>query len=189
MERIARLLGDTPLFSRFDRWALQYMASLAERRQYKPNEWLFHELEPRAWLGILEEGEVKIVRGQDDQQAYLAVLGPGAILSERIILEDLPHTVGSFAQKGTVIIQFSRETLKTIKKYRPDLYYRIVARITQLLNDRIRYAAERPTIENISYPEHNAGIEMTEKTWNILSIHRGVAIAWGPKAPLVERTN
>jgi len=168
MERIAGLLGDTPVFSQFDRWTLQYMAGLAERSQYKPNEWLFHELEPRAWLGILEEGEVRIVRSHDDQQVCLAVRGRGSILSERIIVEDRPHTVGSFTQRGAVIIQFSREALKRIKKNHPDLYYRLVARTTELVNDRMRYAAERPTIEDISYLERNAGVEGTKDTWSIL---------------------
>ena len=66
MQGIAGLLGETPVFSKFDKWSLQYMAGLAERKEYKAGEWLFREFAPREWFGVIERGDVRIVRGPDD---------------------------------------------------------------------------------------------------------------------------
>ncbi len=74
MERIARLLKETPVFSGFDKWALEYLAGLAERKEYKSGEWLFHESTSREWFGIVERGEVLIVRGKEEQSSDLAIL-------------------------------------------------------------------------------------------------------------------
>ena len=168
MEQIVGLLENTPLFSRFDRWTLQYMAGLAQRRIYKPDRWLFRESDPRGWFGVVQEGEVRIMRGLDDGQICLAVLGRGGILSERIVLDDLPHTVSGYTTKGAVVVQFPRKVLNRIKEDRPDLHYRIAARIKQLISDRMRYSAERLTIEDVSHLERDAGSGRMEGIWGIL---------------------
>lgn len=148
VEQIINVLKETPVFSPFDQWTLQYIAGLAKRKRYKPKEWLFHQSTARKWLGIVERGNIRIIRGTDEEGTCLAILKEGVILSERILLEDLPHTVGCFTEGGALIIQFSRESLDRIRKDRPDLYYLIVARLSEIVNDRIRYAAGRPTIES-----------------------------------------
>jgi hypothetical protein len=74
MEKIARLLKETPVFSGFDMWSLEYLAGLAERKEYKSNEWLFHEFTPREWFGIGEKSEVHIVRGTEEQYSVLAIV-------------------------------------------------------------------------------------------------------------------
>ena len=168
MEQVARLLKETPIFSGFDKWSLQYIAGLAERKEYKPNEWLFQEFAPREWFGIIEKGEVSIVQGSDDQRTCLAVLKEGGILSERLLLNDLPHSVGCFTQEGAVVVQFSRQVIERARSKRPDLHYRIVARVAYIVSDRLRYAAKRLTIENISYLESDIGRNWNRNTWSIL---------------------
>jgi aspartate ammonia-lyase len=168
MEQVVRLLEDTPVFSALDRWSLRYLAGLAERKEYKPNKWLFHESTPREWLGIVERGHVKIVRRQDDKRSCLAVVNRGGILSEYLLLDYLPHSVGGFTPDGAAVIQFSREAFERVRKDRPDLYYRIVARVSRIVNDRLRYATGRPAIEDALYPaDKTTSLEM-EDTWSIL---------------------
>jgi len=116
----------------------------------------------------VEQGEVLIVRNPEDQGSCAAILGQGAILSERLLLEDLPHTVSCFAQEGTVIVQLSCEAFERIRKDRPDLHCRIVARVSEIMSDRIRYAAGRPTIEIISSFEIASQKKETESIWSIL---------------------
>lgn len=152
MKQAAVLLKDTPVFSNFDRWSLQYLASLSKRVQYKPGEWLFEECTLPEWFGIIEKGAVSIVEGPADQRRCLATLKEGAILSEHIFLNDLPHAVGCFTQDGAIVLQLSRRALQEARRTRPDLYYRIGARIAFLVCDRLRYAPERLAIEDFSYP-------------------------------------
>ncbi len=132
MEQIVKLLKENPVFSIFDSWTLQFISRLTKRQTYKPKQWLFRQSEPRGWFGIVEKGEVRILPNPEDQESCLATLRQGGILSERILIEDLPHTVSCFTQEGTVIVQLSREALERIRKDRIDLHYRIVARANKI---------------------------------------------------------
>jgi len=151
MEKIIRLLEDLPPFAGLDKWTLNYMAGLAERKEYAPNEWLFHESTPRQWFGVVEQGEVRIVRGLPAQNTCLAILKEGGILSEGLLLDDLPHSASCFTREGVVVVQFSRQAVERAKTDRPDLFYRIVARVAQIISDRLRYATERLTGQDTSY--------------------------------------
>lgn len=151
MEKVIRLLGDLPLFSGFDQETLHYLAGLAERKYYEPNEWLFHESTPRQWFGVVELGEVRIVRGLHGQQICLAVLREGGVLSEGFLLDDLPHSAGSYTREGATVVQFSRQAIDEAKTDRPDLFYGIVARVAQIISDRLRYAAERLSGQDTAY--------------------------------------
>jgi len=182
MEQVVRLLEETPLFSDFDKWSLQYLAGLAERKEYKPNKWLFREFAPREWFGVVERGEVKIIHGPEGRNPCLAVVKRGGILSEHLLLDTQPHSVGGFTQEGAVVVQFSRDAFKRAHKDRPDLYYRIVARLTRIVNDRLRYATRRPTIEDmIDDPVKTAAMEI-EGTWSILRRNE-TAASWKPSKP------
>jgi len=143
MERIATLLGRTSLFSGADPGTLRGLADLAERREYGPGEWLFHESTPRQWFGVVEQGEVELVRGLHGQQRRLAVLGEGGVLSEGLLLDDLPHSTSALTRQGAVVVQFSRTAVERARKERPDLYYRVAARVAQMMSERLRFAAER----------------------------------------------
>ncbi len=151
MEEIVKLLQDLSLFAGLDKLTLNYLAGLAERREYEPNEWLFHQSTPRQWFGVVERGEVRIVRGMSPQQTCLAVLNRGGIVSEGLLLDDLPHSASSFTREGAVVVQFSRRAIERARTDRPDLFYGIVAHVAQIISDRLRYAAERLPGQDTSY--------------------------------------
>jgi len=139
MEQMVVLLERTSLFSGVDPGTLRELAGLAERREYGPGEWLFHESAPRQWFGVVERGEVELVRGLHGQQRRLALLGEGGILSEGLLLDDLPHSTSALTRQGAVVVQFSRTAVEQARKDRPDL----ASRVAQMVSERLRFAAER----------------------------------------------
>ncbi|NLT68709.1 MAG: cyclic nucleotide-binding domain-containing protein [Acidobacteria bacterium] len=164
MQGIAGLLGETPVFSKFDKWSLQYMAGLAERKEYKAGEWLFREFAPREWFGVIERGDVRIVRGPDDHHTLLAVLGRGGILSESILLSNRNHSTGAYTREGAVVARFFREAMEKARKERPDLHYRILACIAQAAAERLRYAADCLTPE-----DQEVAFGQPQSTWSIVN--------------------
>ena len=64
---------------------------------YKAGDYLYHESTPRLWMGIVEEGEIEIVRGLHGSSVRLATLTPGTGFSEGVMLEDLPHSGSAVA--------------------------------------------------------------------------------------------
>ncbi len=110
---------------------------------YSPEEWLFHESTPRQWAGVVLDGEVEIVRGLHGASKKVAVLGPGALISESALLDELPHSTGALTRKGAVIWQISRETIEAYREERPEVFYRVVGRVAKRLSDRLRAVSEQ----------------------------------------------
>ena len=116
-----------------------------EQKTYAAEEWLFHESTPRQWAGLVIDGEVTIVRGLHGSTRHLAVLTPGALIAESAFLEEEAHGTGAFTRSGATVWQISQTALAAFREEKPDLFYRIVARVAAGISDRLRMAAERVT--------------------------------------------
>ena len=110
---------------------------------YRAGDYLFHESTPRQWLAMVIEGEVDLVRGQHGQSTFIGVAQPGAILSEGVMLDDVPHSTSAVTRQGAKLWQISRAELDAIRKESPEVFYRIVAQVARRLSDRLRAASER----------------------------------------------
>jgi aspartate ammonia-lyase len=133
------------------------LAAIVERGQivpYEPAACLFHESTPREWLGIVVDGTVEIVRGLHGRQTHLATLTDGALISEGILLDECAHSASAFARsKGTRVLQVPQAVLQQVKASKPDVYYRLVARVAQRIGDRLRAASERLAEQSEAAPE------------------------------------
>ena len=116
-----------------------------EQKTYAPEEWLFHESTPRRWGGLVIEGEVTIAQGLHGSSRDLAVLAPGALIGEGAFLEENAHSTGAFTRKGATVWQISQTALTLFREEKPDLFYRIVARVAAGISDRLRLASQRVT--------------------------------------------
>ncbi len=143
MEHLRKLLESTALFSGLDDQDLRYLANLAERREYGPGEWLFHESTPRQWLGVVERGEVELSRGLHGKTVRLAVVREGGILCEGVLLDEMPHSTSAFTRQGATVIEISTDVVEKIRQERPDLFYRTAARAARAISERLRFAADR----------------------------------------------
>jgi aspartate ammonia-lyase len=121
-----------------------------EQHTYKAEEWLFHESTPRKWAGLVLDGEVEIVRGLHGSTKHLAVLAPGALISESTFLDEVPHGTGAFTRLGATVWQISRNGIETFREKKPEVFYRIIARVAAGISNRLRMASERFT--DISVP-------------------------------------
>ena len=121
-----------------------------EQRTFDAEEWLFHESTPRKWAGLVLDGEVEIVRGLHGSTKHLAVLAPGALISESAFLDDVAHGTGAFTRLGATVWQISKDRIEAFRQERPDVFYRIIARVAAGISDRLRKASER--FDDISTP-------------------------------------
>jgi aspartate ammonia-lyase len=122
------------------------LAAIVERGQvvaYDAGACLFHESTPRQWLGIVAAGEVEIVRGLHGRHTHLATLTDGALVAEGILLDESAHSASAFARgAGTRVVQVPRAVLEELRSSKPDMYYRLVARVAQRISDRLHAASE-----------------------------------------------
>ena len=110
---------------------------------YMPGEWAFHESTPRLWAGIVLDGEVEIMRGLHGSTTRVAVLRPGALIAESALLDDLPHSTSAVVRHGAEVWQIPRRHLEEFRAQKPDVYYRIVARVAKGISERLRISTHR----------------------------------------------
>ena len=118
-----------------------------EQVTYDPEDWLFHESTPRQWAGLVIDGEVTIVRGLHGSTRHLASLVTGALIAESAFLEEGAHGTGAFTRSGATVWQISQAELSAFREKKPDLYFRIVAKVAANISDRLRMASDRITGE------------------------------------------
>ncbi|RYD33277.1 MAG: cyclic nucleotide-binding domain-containing protein, partial [Verrucomicrobiaceae bacterium] len=109
---------------------------------YPAGAWLFHESTPRLWMGIVEEGEVEIVRGNHGSSTRLATLRRGSAFSEGVLLDDLPHSASAVALTDVRVWLIPRAVFETLRAERPEVFYRMVGHIARRLSGRLAAANE-----------------------------------------------
>ena len=86
---------------------------------YKAGDYLYHESTPRLWMGILEEGEIEIVRGLHGSSVRLATVTPGTIFSEGVMLEDVPHFGSAVARTAARVWEIPRGVFDEVRAAKP----------------------------------------------------------------------
>jgi aspartate ammonia-lyase len=114
-----------------------------EKRSYQPNDWLFQESTPRFWAGIILEGDVELVRGLHGSSRHIGSLIAGTLISEGAFLGDDSHSTGAFTRHGATIWQISKEKIDAYRDEKPDIFYRIVARVAVGINRRLRSLSDQ----------------------------------------------
>ncbi|MBC2736372.1 MAG: aspartate ammonia-lyase [Desulfobacteraceae bacterium] len=114
-----------------------------QKKVYAAEEWLFHESTPRLWAGTILEGEVIITRGLHGTSRQVAVLGPGALISESALIDETAHSTGAFARHGAVVWQISTDKIAAFRKQKPEIFFRIVARTSRRISERLRVVSEQ----------------------------------------------
>ena len=117
-----------------------FLAGLVQTRVYAPGEWLFHESTPRQWYGIVASGEVDLQVGLHGAVKRLGVIREGGSLSQGLLVEDGAHIASAFTRSGATVLQLVRADIEKLREERPALFYRLVARMSHFLSDRIRMA-------------------------------------------------
>ena len=112
---------------------------------YKAGDYLYHESTPRLWMGIVEEGEIEIVRGLHGHSLRLATLTPGTGSSEGVMLDDLPHSGSAIALTAVRVWQIpcARFSKKSALQ-NPNSFIAWSARSRRRLSARLRAAGEQP---------------------------------------------
>ena len=138
-----------------DKAELKKFFDHGEQRTYDAEEWLFHESTPRRWGGIILDGEVEIVRGLHGSTKHYAVLGAGEMISEDVFLGDPPHTNGALTRLGATVWQITTKQIGAFRTEKPDLFYRIVARVAAGISERLRVVSQ--SIAHVESPAHLKG--------------------------------
>ncbi|EDY20843.1 cyclic nucleotide-binding protein [Chthoniobacter flavus Ellin428] len=116
---------------------------------YQAGDYLFHESTPRLWLGIVQEGQVEIMRGTHARQVDLVTLSSGAVISEGVVLDESPHATSAVTRQGATVWQIPRAALEKVRAEKPEVFCRLAGRIAARLSERLNHAAGRIAGEKV----------------------------------------
>jgi aspartate ammonia-lyase len=121
---------------------LEVLIGQGRTHLFPAGTYLFHESMPRLWMGIVEEGEIEIIRGNHGSSTRLATLTRGTAFSEGVLLDDLPHSASAVALTEVKVRLIPREVFEKIRAEQPEVFYRMVGHVARRLSARLRAANE-----------------------------------------------
>ncbi|MCE5334799.1 MAG: aspartate ammonia-lyase [Desulfobacteraceae bacterium] len=142
-EFVDMMIGHISTLAGIDPKDLSGIVDHGIRMVYSAGEWLFHESMPRLWVGVVESGEVRLVRGLHGAEISLGTLGAGAMIAESTLLHDSAHSTSAFTPTGAVVLQVPRESLELLRQNKPSVFYKIVAQAAKRISDRLQEATEK----------------------------------------------
>lgn len=133
-------LRSLPLFKGMDDQALVQLASDLQPWVVTADEFIFHQGDTGSTCYLIERGRVRIfVLGENGQELSVRVFGPGRIIGEMSLLDDLPRSASAQAMTETHLLLLHRDRLH---HYLHD-YPALALNLMQALSGRIRQLNEQ----------------------------------------------
>jgi len=132
-------LQSLPLFRGLSGDALRHLAAESRHCWFRAGEVVFYQGEPGSTCHIIMRGRVRVfVVGADGRELAVRILGPGEIVGEMALFEDLPRSASVEALEETQTLALHRDVLIYCLRNSPALALSLL----RDLSARLRYATE-----------------------------------------------
>lgn len=136
------VLAKVDLFSEFSKKELQALARICQERKYKAGTTLVSQGDTGVGLYIITSGKVRVLKAVDPDKAeeVLAEEGPGSVLGEMALLDDLPRSATMVAVDDVTALLLPVWEFRTTLQQHPDIGIKMLS----VLSRRLRKAEQRP---------------------------------------------
>jgi CRP/FNR family transcriptional regulator, cyclic AMP receptor protein len=134
-------LARVDLFSTLTKKELQTLAKSSQERSYSAGKTIFSQGDTGTGLYVVKSGKIRITQAQDPDKAEeeLTVLGPGGVMGEMALLDDLPRSATATAVEDVTALVLPVWEFRTILHSNPDIGTKLLA----VLSRRLRKAENR----------------------------------------------
>lgn len=135
------ILARVDLFSTLSKKELQTLAKSSQERSYSAGKTLFSQGDTGVGLYIIKSGKVRIVQAGNPDRAEeeLAIVGPGDVLGEMALLDDLPRSATVVAVEDVTALLLPVWEFRGVLQNHPDIAVKMLA----VLSRRLRKAEKR----------------------------------------------
>lgn len=140
-ETVHALLQNIPLFDGLSRKELSAVESILHRREYDPDEILFHQGNPGVGMYIIQEGTIDIL--YEPTGDTLAELTDGDFFGELALLNETPRSATAISRADSVLYGLFRPDLLDLVERDPSLGVQILLRMGQVLSERLIHTNEQ----------------------------------------------
>ena len=136
----ARLLGQVPLFIDLSGRELQRLGAACRQQDFAPGDVVLRQGEPGDTLYVIVSGRAQVTRHGDNVTSYgLATVGPGEVVGDMALLDDLPHSATVTALEPTRVLALPVFEFRAALREEPDITIRLLAAVSR----RLRQAEAR----------------------------------------------
>lgn len=158
-EDLVDVLGRVGIFEGLSNEELRQIERIVHRRTYRPQETIVRQGAPGVGMYIIQSGAANVLlESEDGQVIRLAELRDGQFFGEMSLLDASPRSASVAATERSRIIGFFRADLMDLIAHSPQLGFRIVFRLSQLMEKRLRetmgeYRSAQRTLWNLQDAE------------------------------------
>ena len=133
-------LRQVPLFKDLAPRELQLLAGTCREREFAANTTLLRQGETGVGLYIITSGAVNITQHQDGGEEHeIARVGPGDVLGEMSLLDDLPRSATATATEPTRALVLPVWDFRAALREAPEIGIKLLA----ILSQRLRRVEQR----------------------------------------------
>lgn len=134
-QSVCTLLQNIPLFDGLSRKELSAVESILHRREYAPEEILFHQGNPGVGMYVIQEGTIDIL--YEPTGETLAELTDGDFFGELALLNETPRSATAISRVDSVLYGLFRPDLLDLVERDPSLGVQVLLRMGQVLSERL----------------------------------------------------
>jgi CRP/FNR family transcriptional regulator, cyclic AMP receptor protein len=138
-------LGHVDLFAGLDKKDLQLIAVACQERKYSARSTLIKQGDTGVGLYVITNGTVRITRATDPDRAEtdLGTAGPGSVLGEMSLLDDLPRSATVTATTDVTALLLPVWEFRTILRNHPDIALRLLGVLSRRLRKVESHLSDR----------------------------------------------
>ena len=136
-------LRQVPLFADLSKKELQTLAKSCQERTYKPGTTIMKQGDTGVGLYIITQGHAKVMQEQDPDRAEVTLnhVGPGDVLGEMALLDDLPRSANVIAEDEVTAVLLPVWEFRAALRSNPEIGLKLLS----VLSHRLR---------NVQQPGH-----------------------------------
>jgi CRP/FNR family cyclic AMP-dependent transcriptional regulator len=128
-------LAHVDLFAGLDKRELRHIAGSCQERKFPAGTVLMQQGDTGAGLFVITDGHVKVTQATDPDRAeeHLRTMGPGEVLGEMALLDDLPRSATVTAIDDVTALLLPIWEFRTILHSNPDIAVKLLATLSHRL--------------------------------------------------------
>jgi len=129
------ILAHVDLFSTLNKKELQELTKSCQERSYPAGTTILSQGDTGVGLYVLKSGKVRVVQANNPDRAEteLAVVGPGDVLGEMALLDDLPRSASVVAIEDVTALLLPIWEFRSILRSHPDIALKLLAVLSRRL--------------------------------------------------------
>lgn len=128
-------LAHVDLFATLDKKELQVIAGSCQERTYNAGSTIFTQGDAGVGLYVLKSGKIRLtqVNNPDRAEVEIGVMGPGEVMGEMTLLDDLPRSATAVAVGDVDVLLLPVWDFRGALRQHPDLALKLLAALSRRL--------------------------------------------------------